>query len=718
MVRIHSPGARIASRYEVASRPLMGGMGIVYVCLDLEEDRPVALKTFRPEYLPDRATRDRFLREGTHWVDLGAHPHVVRCYNVLYIDPEVYLVLELVAKEQGREDASLRSWLTPGQPLPVEQALLFALQIARGMKHAVDTIPGFVHRDLKPENVLVGADKLGDINRLRVTDFGLSAALEELGIKASKVLGEAQVRTTSEGSAGLGRTQLTRGIVGTPLYMAPEQWRGEKLALSGVEGVSAATDVYALGCILYEMVAGQRIVAGSSLAALERAHCRGEVQPLSPEVPGVVRDAVARCTALKSCERYTNWEEGEAALAIAYQRVSGRAAPPLESAGALSRKEWIAAGWSYNAMGGSYLDLGKAEVAVGYLRRAAEAGKIDGDRELEGGALSNLGLAYAVLGDVRQAVGYHEQSLAILREIGDRQGEGATLGNLGLAYTQLGDARRAICYYEQHLAIAREIGDLHGESNALTNLGGAYFQLGDARRAISYHEQSLMITREIRDRRGEGNALGNLGTAYYQLGDARRAIGYHDQHLAIAREIGDRSGEGKALGNLGTAYLQLGDTHRAIGYFEQRLAIAREIGERQGEGNALGNLGIAYAHLGDTRGAIGYFEQQLAITREIDDRRGESNALGNLGNAYLRLGDASRAIEYHEQALTISREIGDRLTAAALTASLAMSLAQTGRVTEAIPLAQQAVSEFRQAGYPQHAQRAEQLLAHLQAAQH
>ena len=76
----------------------------------------------------------------------------------------------MVAQEQGRQDASLRSWLIPGQPLPVEQALLFALQIARGMKHATEKIPGFVRRDLKPENLLVGADRLSSLetNRLRV----------------------------------------------------------------------------------------------------------------------------------------------------------------------------------------------------------------------------------------------------------------------------------------------------------------------------------------------------------------------------------------------------------------------------------------------------------------------------------------------------------------------------------------------------------------------
>ena len=63
-MKFYPPGARIAGRYEVASRPLLGGMGIVYLCMDREEDRPVALKTFKSEYLPNREARDRFLREG------------------------------------------------------------------------------------------------------------------------------------------------------------------------------------------------------------------------------------------------------------------------------------------------------------------------------------------------------------------------------------------------------------------------------------------------------------------------------------------------------------------------------------------------------------------------------------------------------------------------------------------------------------------------------
>ncbi|MEI7849915.1 MAG: serine/threonine-protein kinase, partial [Chloroflexota bacterium] len=310
-MQIYAPGTRIG-QYEIASNPMIGGMGVVYFCLDHNNnDRPVALKTFKPEYLPDRAARDRFLREGTAWIDLVRHPNIVRCYGVEYTDPNAFLSLELIAKEQGREDASLRSWM--GAPMPVEQALLFALQIARGMKHATEKIPGFVHRDLKPENVLVGADKLPGtgINRLRVTDFGLVAILKD----------ETGRLKDEENSDAIGRTHLTHGIVGTPLYMASEQWQGEALGIY--------TDVYALGCILYEMLTGQRAADGKTIKELLTAHCAGKLRPIPVECPFEVRELLTKSLALMPTQRLQSWDEFTCALEQAYIAQGVGSAPQI-----------------------------------------------------------------------------------------------------------------------------------------------------------------------------------------------------------------------------------------------------------------------------------------------------------------------------------------------------------------------------------------------------
>jgi tetratricopeptide (TPR) repeat protein len=698
-MNVYPSGSLIAGRFEVVGRPLMGGQGIVYLCIDREEQRPVALKTFRPELLPNRAARDRFLREGTHWVDLGAHPHIVCCYGVARIGhgTEVYLALELVAKEQGRADASLRSWLVPGRPLPAETALLFALQAARGMQYAVATIPGFVHRDLKPENLLVGADRLSGetaANRLRVTDFGLVRALG--AGEAVAAVGEDEELPARPGLTRAGR------ILGTPTYMAPEQWSGPDVDLRA--------DVYALGCILGEMLTGHMLVQERTLQGLRQAHQGGRAARITADLSCHLDGVLSRCLAVEPEERYGSWSEVGTAMGAAYRAVTGQPEPAPEPTAALNSGERVAAAWSYNAIGQSYLDLGQAKTALGYFDRARTAGMEEADRPLEAAGLNHLGLAHAHLGDIRRAIECHEQALAINREtcersregtlewMAARSAEGAAIGNLGIAYEKLGDARRAIGYYEQQLATTREISDRHGEGNALGCLGAAYYLLGDAHRAISYYEQALIISREIGNRGGEGRAIGNLGIACEKLGNARQAIGYYEQAQAIFREVGDRRGEMSALGNLGNAYTVLGEARRAIDYHERALAISREIGDRRGEGVDLGNLGSAHRDLGDARRAIGYYKEQLSITRETGNRYAEGVALGNLGVAYKDLGDARRAIGYYEQALAIARKIGDRRGEGIALGNLGGAYKDLGDARRAIGYCEQGLTIHRESG--------------------
>jgi serine/threonine protein kinase len=519
-MKIYPPGTRIAGRYEIVGQPLKGGMGIVYLCFDHQDQRPVVLKTFRSGLLPDQTVRDRFLREGTAWVNLGNHPHIVRAYGVerLRDGQEVYLVLELVAKEPGREDASLRSWLTPGVPLPIEQALLFALQIARGMAHATDVIQGLVHRDLKPENVLIGADRLSnaEVNRLCVTDFGLAAVVEAAGIQAVKA---------SEASTGRGRTQLTRGIVGTPSYMAPEQWLGEP--------TTAATDIYALGCVLFEMLAGRRAAAGSNLTALEQAHCQGRLGPLPVGLPAQVTEIVSRCLVVRSEARYGDWAQVVEALINAFGEVTGRAAPEPEPVQLPDPATRVAAGWSYSEMGYAYLDMGKPAVAVSYFERALQAGREWGDQRLEAAGLTHLGLAHSQLGDPRRAVGHHEQALAIHRQIGDREGEGVDLVHLGNTHRALGNSRRAIKYHEQALAILRKIGDRRREEATLGSLGLAYSDLGDQRQAEELYERARTIARGIGHEDGVATHAFNLALMYARRGQLRQALPLAQEAAAI-----------------------------------------------------------------------------------------------------------------------------------------------------------------------------------------
>jgi len=631
-MEIHPRGSFIYNRYQVEQAPnfkrgiLVGGMGFVYICHDTKADRPVALKFFKPEYLSDRFARDRFLREGTAWIELGSHPHIVRCYDVKYIDPTAFLVLELIAKKRGMKDASLRSWM--GAPMPIEQALLFALQIARGMQYAVAKIPGFVHRDLKPENILVGADKLPgtNINRVRVTDFGL------IKIIADGVV-DVPIGNTSHSNHIQSNSILGRG---TPQYMAPEQWK---------DGfIDVYTDVYALGCILYEMLSGQPVVKGKTDEQIRVAHSDGKLRPIPRGLSKPLRAFLEGSLAIEAGNRYQTWNKVTTTLEGLCAGLGVEPMPQAKEQEVETDAERKPTASAYNVRGIEYTHIGKTKKALDYFKKALKIFQEIHDREGEGAVQGNMGNAYAQLGKMDDAFRYCEWDLKIARERKDRDREGVALGSIGDIYRKLGNVDRAIEYYELRLKIVRETGDLRGEGNTLNSLGMTYAALGNVKDALVCYKKQLAITRKIGDRRGRGNAWGSLGNAYAQLGETSRAIFFYNLYLKIAKEIGDWAGEGNALGNLGNVYLTLGDTQYAIDiFYKPSLDIASKTGNKLAEGNALGNLGIAYVQLDRTDDGFKYYKRRLEIAREIGDKDGQCATLFNMGNLYMKNGQVEEA---------------------------------------------------------------------------
>ena len=345
------PKELIVGRYEVV-QTLSGGMGLVHLCRDHIEGRPVALKTFKPEFLSHVGARDLFLREGTMWVQIGRHPHIVRAHRVERNTDglEVYLVLSWIVQPPGKDNPSLRSWLRIGQPLSMKEALTFALHITRGMKYATSQLAGLVHRDLKPENVLVGHD-----GNARVTDFGLASTLSEMD-SGYRLASLPNVRDS------LGRTQLTQGVAGTPLYMAPEQWLKKK--------VDARADIYALGCIFYEMITGRLAADGDTREKLREIHLSGRIKPPPSDIPQAAVAFLLQCIMHKADQRFRSWHQVEDALMRAYWAILEEEPPQEVMRDEDTREERLAAGDSYNAMGLSNLDIGKLSVAVMYFEQA------------------------------------------------------------------------------------------------------------------------------------------------------------------------------------------------------------------------------------------------------------------------------------------------------------------------------------------------------------
>jgi hypothetical protein len=214
---------RLLGRFRVDAQIAQGGMGVVYRGFDLKIDHPIAIKVLRPDAIDNAA---RFEREATILASLD-HPGVIRyvAHGVAH-EGSPFLVVEWI-EGVTLADHVERVGLTPAESVQVVRRVAEAL----GAAHA----RGLVHRDVKPENVLLAG---GDLERAKVIDFGL-------------------VKRTS----GDPRLTDTGMVVGTPGYMAPEQARGER-------ELDARTDVFALGCVLYECLTGVPAFAGRNAAAV------------------------------------------------------------------------------------------------------------------------------------------------------------------------------------------------------------------------------------------------------------------------------------------------------------------------------------------------------------------------------------------------------------------------------------------------------------------
>jgi eukaryotic-like serine/threonine-protein kinase len=230
--------------YEVQSLIGVGGMGEIYKARDTRLDRSVAIKVLPPDVSADPERRARFEREAKTIAGLS-HPHICPLFDVGDHDGAMFLVMEHLAGE------TLAARLEKGA-LPLPQALTIAAEVADAL--AAAHRQGVIHRDLKPGNVML--TKSGGVRQgspqAKLLDFGLAklAGHGERAAAASLASVPTQTRPlTSEGT-----------IVGTLQYMAPEQVEGKP--------ADARTDLWALGAILYEMLAGKRAFTGTSAASL------------------------------------------------------------------------------------------------------------------------------------------------------------------------------------------------------------------------------------------------------------------------------------------------------------------------------------------------------------------------------------------------------------------------------------------------------------------
>jgi eukaryotic-like serine/threonine-protein kinase len=288
----------LAGRYEIEREIGQGGMATVYLAHDIRHQRKVALKVLRPE-LSAILGGERFLHEIRTTANLQ-HPHILPLYDSGEADGIVFYVMPFVSGE------SLRDRLTRETQLPVEDAVHIAREVADALDYAHRH--GVIHRDIKPENIL-----LHD-GRAQVADFGIALAVS---------------------SAGGGTRMTETGMsLGTPHYMSPEQAMGER-------EISAKSDIYALGCVLYEMLVGEPPFTGPSAQAIIARVVTEEPRSLTlqrrsipPHLEAVVRRALEKLPA----DRFQNAAQFAGALAnpetVPLAARGGHATSPQSSAAA------------------------------------------------------------------------------------------------------------------------------------------------------------------------------------------------------------------------------------------------------------------------------------------------------------------------------------------------------------------------------------------------
>jgi len=256
-------GTKIA-HYQITAHLGSGGMGQVYEATDSKLHRQVAIKVLPEGFATDSDRVARFEREARVLASLN-HPHIASVYGFEESEGRNYLVMELVTGE------TLAQRIDRGR-MPMDEALPIAKQIAEALEAAADK--GLVHRDLKPGNIKIDQD-----GQVKLLDFGLAKAFATESTSSN--LSNSPTLSAAATNAGV--------ILGTPSYMSPEQARGAT--------VDPRTDIFAFGCVLFEMLTGRQAFPGENVSDIVAAILKTEPDwnGLPPETPATIRRLLRRC---------------------------------------------------------------------------------------------------------------------------------------------------------------------------------------------------------------------------------------------------------------------------------------------------------------------------------------------------------------------------------------------------------------------------------------
>jgi serine/threonine protein kinase len=264
-------GTVLSGRYEIIELVSEGGMAMVYKARCRMLDRIVAVKILKDEYSSDLNFVQKFKTEGLAAAQLS-HPNIVNIFDVGQEEDVYYIVMEFI------EGETLKEYIQREAPLPVEQAITIATMICDGLQHAHEK--GIIHRDIKPHNIIITETGI-----VKVADFGIAKAISK--------------KTITYGG----------NIVGSVHYIAPEQARGEP--------VTRTTDIYSLGCVIYEMLTGRMPFDAESPITVALKHIHDDPVPprsFNSEIPKALEAVILRAMAKNPVQRFASAQDLRNAL--------------------------------------------------------------------------------------------------------------------------------------------------------------------------------------------------------------------------------------------------------------------------------------------------------------------------------------------------------------------------------------------------------------------